>query len=553
MTWSPRPARIALLLAGAALGLSGALAPAVAAPADQITVNSATSPAKESGLLSISLTASSAITSLSADLFAAGSDIPSWTVSSFNAPVAGSDGAEVYTASAPIPWGSGAGELPLGDYSIGVNASDEGGGTITDTPAGTLGFLIDPYLTLDHQPGLINWDDRTVTFSGVVDGWFPDGSTGPVPNATVTIATPSGLDPIALTTAADGTYSAMTEVMTTQWRATVTGGAGINIAGGKSAAAGFIITRDLSKVSAALATDVDYGKSDTVTGTVTYKATSGWKSLPDVQVSIKVSQPKMTLTVSTDASGNYTATIHDLTRSSDWTIVSPEGNPFFAPLNTAESVTVNLPTKIADATMSLSPFGVLTADGCLSFPTDGQSDPQGPVFVDYSAGPNGPWTTLGQMSATGNGAKPKCPGRAQLWSGTLNVKLAGAWYQERVMAEPGEESSVSKAFHLSKTVTRITGLTVSARSVPKGGSLSVRGTLQRYSRGWKGLGSQVVLIILRPKGSKTWYWIKKPHTSANGDFTVTFTDPVSATWSANFLGSSRYFASGAKSVYVKVG
>jgi hypothetical protein len=555
VTWSPRPARIALLLAGAALGLSGTLAPAVAAPGvgDTIIVNSASSPLKESGLLTISLTASTTITSLSADLFAAGSDTPSWTVSSFNAPVAGPDGAEVYTASAPIPWGTGAGELPLGDYSIGVNASDQGGTTITDTPAGTLGFLIEPYLTLDHQPGVISWDDRTVTFSGLVSGFFPDGSTGPVPNAVVTIQTPSGLDPVTATTGADGSYSVMTEVMTTQWRATVTGGAGIDTSGLKSAAAGLVITRDLSIATATLATDIGYGKSDTVTGTVTYRSGSAWKPLPDAQVDIQLSQPKKALTVSTDASGNYTATFHDLTRSSEWTITAANNNPFFAPAKTTESVTVNLPTKIADAKMSLSPFGVLAATGCVSFPTDSQFDPQGPVFVDYSAGPKGPWQTLGRMEALGDGAKLKCPGRAQGWSNELNVKLANAWYREQVMAEPGQESSVSKAFHLSKTVTRITGLKVSARSIAKGGSLTVSGTLQQYARGWKSFGSQVVLIILRPKGSKTWYWIKKPHTSANGAFTATFTDPVSADWSAAYNGSPKYFATGAKTIYVKVG
>lgn len=40
---------------------------------------------------------------------------------------------------------------------------------------------------------------------------------------------------------------------------------------------------------------------------------------------------------------------------------------------------------------------------------------------------------------------------------------------------------------------------------------------------------------------------------ASGDFSATFKDPVSATWSATYEGGSKYFASGAKQLYVRLG
>ena len=96
------------VLASTSLAFAGTLSPASASPAsaqDTITVHWASSTIQESGLLQISLTADSAITSLSADLFPVGSSstTPAWTVTDFGAPASEPGGAELYTAAAPIP------------------------------------------------------------------------------------------------------------------------------------------------------------------------------------------------------------------------------------------------------------------------------------------------------------------------------------------------------------------------------------------------------------------------------------------------------------------
>jgi hypothetical protein len=78
---------------------------------------------------------------------------------------------------------------------------------------------------------------------------------------------------------------------------------------------------------------------------------------------------------------------------------------------------------------------------------------------------------------------------------------------------------------------------VSARVVNAGHDLTVKGQLQYWNSGWHDYRNQQILILLRPKGSGTWYWIVKVRTNSSGHFSATFTDPTSATWGASYDGS----------------
>jgi hypothetical protein len=62
-----------------------------------------------------------------------------------------------------------------------------------------------------------------------------------------------------------------------------------------------------------------------------------------------------------------------------------------------------------------------------------------------------------------------------------------------------------------------------------------------------------VYVILRPKGSSTWYYIVSATTNSQGRFSATFTDPVTATWSAEFFGNSTHLATLAATAFVTVG
>jgi hypothetical protein len=83
--------------------------------------------------------------------------------------------------------------------------------------------------------------------------------------------------------------------------------------------------------------------------------------------------------------------------------------------------------------------------------------------------------------------------------------------------------------------------------------ITVKGTLQYYYSGWHSYGSgHTIMIVLKPKGSSTWYWIVKVNTNAKGQFSATFKDPVSAAWAAYFDGNSTHLSVQSGSVYVTV-
>jgi hypothetical protein len=563
MTWSLRPLRaVAVLAAGAMLATIGtwsvALAQPVQAAADTITVNYVSSPDSESGLLEISLTASSPITSLSAGLYAAGATTPSVTITSFTPPGTGPQSSGVWTVSSPIPWGTGSGDLPLGIYSVEVTASDQGGTTVMNVQGGNLDFLIDPSLTFAASPSTISYGDQTVTFSGLVTGTDPDGNTSPVQGAVVTISPQFGGSGFTATTVSDGSYTATEEVTQTNWQASVTGGpAGLNTAANTLQLASLTITPDVVTLSAELAkSDVNYGQTDTVSGVATYLNGSTTQPLKNFPISID-GGPTVSETVTTNSAGQYTATLTpaDLVEEAEYgvTVSAGEYNSYFVGASQYLPVTVNWPAKITRVSEHLNALAAVSASGCIVYTLASMKNDQStaPIWVDYAKTAHGPWRALGKMSATWNGTQ-MCPAVGANWVRRFKAKLPNAWYRERIAAAPGIESAVSKPVHLSRIFSRIVDFHVHPTAVSSGGSITVSGHLQQRTRHWHALGHQVVLIVLRPKGQSKWYWIKKVRTSASGHFTSTITDPGSASWSAVFEGGSRYFVSAARTVYVRV-
>lgn len=559
MTWSSRAVRpLALMVASAVAALTGALVPAsaLAAPTqDSITVNWAASPQNESGLVEISLTASTPVTSLSAQLFATGATQPSLTIATFTPAVPGTQSTGIWTATAPIPWGTGPSELPLGShYSIRVTASDQGGTTVTGVLAGVLCECIEPSLTLSASPTTIDWAHRSVTFSGSVTGAWPDGSTGSVQGAVVTVSPLSTGQAFTATTGSDGSYSVTRQVTSWEWLASVTGGPGVDLTTNTEQTATLTVTQDPVRLTASVSrSDVNYRQSDTVSGTVMFKSGSTWQPLADYPVGISGSTVSATPT--TSAAGQYTTTLADLTQTDYLTVsVGSQANAFLAGASRSLTITVNWPAVLTRVSERLSPAGVLSASGCIVFkvPNGKNYQSTSPIWVDYAPKPTGPWHVLGKMPATWNGQQ-MCPAVGANWAGHFRVRLASAWYRERIAAAPGIERFTTSPVHLWKHLTRIVGFGVSARSVPSGGSLTVSGRLEQDTGRWRPLAHRVVLIVLRPKGRRAWYWIARPRTTASGYFSATFTDPRSASWSAVFEGGTSYFASGARIVYVRVG
>jgi hypothetical protein len=542
-------ARSAYAMASLAV-VAGVIAiPGAASAAGTIAFDSASSPASNVGLLSIHGTAPSDISGITAHLMSGNTDVLDVTNFSLTSGTA-QDG--TWTVDSPIPQGSGAGQLPVGSYSVKVDAADSGGDNVTLVDAGTLDFLIQPAITFSADRSAVDFDHQSVTFSGTATGTSPDGSVAPLQGEQITLQN-TGTWTKTVTTDANGAFSfklqqpELDELYTASMDATAT------VAAGTSANAFTITgTKDPVQLTAKIsARQVNYGKAVTITGTASYKPGTTVKPLAGTAIQLYGGPPedsnfKPFATATTAADGTFT--IHfTAKRTTPWTVYAGglPNSPYLDQLLQQATVSlpqsVALPVQLTQYKASLNPFAVLTVSGCLTITSQAPPQPL-PLTVEYAAKRSGPWKTLGTVQGL-TGHRCGTGNRGAGFSGQLVVKLSSAYYRVAYPGSPDDQRATTKSILAWKYQTRIESLKVSPRRVHKGGKITVSGRLQVHVKAWRDLARQQVLIILKPKGSKVWYWIYKVKTSSSGKFSKTFVDPVTADWSAEYLGSSQRFAS----------
>lgn len=549
------PIRAACLLAGLTIVAATVAIPATAsASTGTITVGTAGSPPTNVGLLSIQVSATTPITSISAQIMSGSTD--ELDVSDFTL-TAGTTTDGTWTVQNAITEQ----QLALGGYTVDVSATDAGGDSVTGQQApGDLAFVVIPTITLSADHTVITYDNQSITFSGTVTGTWPDGSTQPLADWPVEMLATEAWT-ANLTTGSDGSFQetvAQPEIgssyfATTNWTSTT--------AGGTSNVLDITATQDAVDLTATLSpTHTDYGKPVTISGTATYQSGSAWKPLSDSTIDVYGGPPAESgfvplATTTTGADGSYTLTIP--ADGSGTLTVYAGGLPddyypdqLLAQATQNVTLTVKYQVSLTKFTASLSTLGVLSVSSCLSVaPSD--FPPLLPAQIQYAPSPGGPWKTL---HTTHRALNDEICGNSKAYGETFSaqadVVAASAYYR---LYYPGSSTYLpasTRSLHRWKYLTKITDFKVSPHRVAKGGKITVSGQLREYVHRWKDLAWQRVLIVLRPKGSKTWYWIYKVKTGKTGRFTKTFTDPVSATWSADYLGGSTHFASGAIRVYV---
>ena len=207
---------------------------------------------------------------------------------------------------------------------------------------------------------------------------------------------------------------------------------------------------------------------------------------------------------------------------------------------------VKLPTVVSGFAATLNQDWRVSVRGCLALRdgVPGSVPSLAGLTIQYAAAPNGPWRPLGGLAKQ---ASLGCGHGGLAFSGVLPTRLNYAYYRATYAggtdkAGTGYLGSVSGRVLAWKYGDRISSFAISKRTVAKGGKLTVSGQLQYYSGTWRNHAGQEVLIILRPHDSGTWYWIAKSKTDSAGKFSATFTDPVSATWSAEYAGNSANLA-----------
>lgn len=561
-----RPWRAAHLLIGLAVvaGVTAVPAAASAMAADSITIGTASSPAGNVGLLAVTAQADSDIdaSSITAHLISGGNN-DVLDVSDF-ALTAGTAQNGTWTVTTPIAEGQGTGQLPLGTYTVEVDATDAGGTSVTEQQAtGSLNFVIEPTITLSASPTKVDYDDQTVTLSGTVTGLSPDGSTAPLQSQDLTLQdTASWTD--ATSTDSSGDFSVAVVHPDVQETYFATIAASGTVAAGTSNNLQITSQVDLVTLAAKISSSqVNYGTKVTITGTASYKGSSGSTALAGSTVQLYAGPPQDSnyvpyASATTSASGAFSMSF-TATASETFTVYAgdlPNDTSYSDQL--LSQATVNLPLNVAvpiqidSFKASLSPFGVVSVSGCLKITNDSFPVPL-PLKVEYSAKSTGPWTSLGTLGDSNfDGENCGTGTGGDGFTGHVNAKLAAAYYRLAYTATKNYQSATSAAVYAWKYPTRISSLKVSPRSVKKGQKITVSGRLQVDVKSWKDFGKKQVLIILKPKGSKSWYWIYKVTTSSSGYFSKKFVDPVTAHWSAEYLGDSTHLACAGPQYYVSV-
>ena len=538
-----------LISAGAALS-AVLLAPASASAASNIAVQWTTQLA-DPYMLQVVVSDSNGLqlTGMIVHLYAGATDVYDITDMAYTS---GAPASQAWTSAAPIPQAA----LPPGTYTVAVDATDNNEtdtGLTAPTPKPFwIGYT--PTLTASANPTTLSYGETGTTISGIFTGVVAGSPyTTPVPLGGVAVGvldnsthvtTPVG------TTQPDGSYSGHIELPVAGDPYQVVAASGPTWLAG-SASSPVTWAKDPTRIVSVTVTpeDLKYGGTATITGTAEYdNASTGWQPLPDQPVRAGLVGSAVQHTVMTDSSGHFT---WQYVPSSDtrWSVEAGDGNVLGYGSATG-SVHVAVPLRVTSFTATLSTLAEVTVTGCVQATVPGFNGPAGPLDIQYSMQPSGPWLTLGHVARHSNSA---CSLSGESYfSGSLPAQLAYAYYRAYVPATPDNQAMAGKPILLWKYVTRITALHVSPGTVHRGGKLTVNGRLQTYNRGWRNYARQQVLIVLKPKGSKVWYWLVKVRTNASGYFTSTFTDPVSASWSADYDGNATHFACGGSVHYVPI-
>jgi hypothetical protein len=404
-------------------------------------------------------------------------------------------------------------------------------------------------ITPDSDNYVISAANPTPVLSGTVTELAP-GATAPTAYADQSIVIDDSVyGDSSVTTGDDGSYSfpvsdpVAGETITVEVPATAA-----NMA---AAAPPVMLSAQLTLTAKLSASEVKYGTTVTVSGTVASYAASGDTPLSGQTVQVYAGGGELAVSTTTGTGGTFSTVLPREATSLQWT-VQTGGGPYTTATATLP-MTVDLPTAVTGFKATLSPFWQVSYQGCLGLApgTPGYVPSLAGLTLQYAAGPHGPWHSLGKVPTAQQSYV--CGDDGRTFSGVLPAQLSNAYYRavyagSAVSADmlgtgTGYLSSVSATVRSWLYTDRITDFKVTPHSVRKGGKLTVSGKLQYHPGSkWLNLSGRTVLIILRPAGSTIWYYITKVRTNSKGDFTATFPDPVSATWAAEFLGAKNLLA-----------
>jgi hypothetical protein len=170
------------------------------------------------------------------------------------------------------------------------------------------------------------------------------------------------------------------------------------------------------------------------------------------------------------------------------------------------------------------------------------------VEYQYASSSDGPWVALGTAKANDNDT---CDAFDGGFTGRFTAPLANAYYRAFAPAVPGQMSAVSQVIHLWKYPTKITGFTITPRTVGRNGKVTVSGRLWERKKKRTPDARQRIVIEFRYK-NKTYVIGQRLTTDSAGRFRGTFRVPRTAPWLAVYEGGGKQFATASKALTIRV-
>jgi hypothetical protein len=528
-----------LIVLAAATGVACAL-PAAAARASggYVDIVGVGSPASDVGALYIDMTSSAPVvgSSITAELYAPGAASPALTVTGFALTEGDNTGGFTqWTVSTPISQAN----LPLGTYTVAVQAQDTAGDTGSDADAGNLKYLIQPTVTLSASPAMYSYG-QTVTFSGTDEGLYPDGDTLPLAGQSIALTdqpecTCAVYQLGTATSATDGSFS-FTFQAGVGIGADLTYGATASAAATATAAAsdnnntvGSGIQTPVKIAAAVSPAATPVGGTATISGTVTVQEGSAWKPVEAGEL-VQVSQTPYCYDgecgecstsvcglATTNASGQFSLTVN---------VSEPMNGTALAMWEDAwlkGQASINVPASDLPVAVYVSAqktvHGRVFATGCPSV-TVNNADPAkfAKVTLEDAYAPSGPWQKLtsGQPSFASNSPYPDSEGcfSASLKATRPFVRAVSAGDS----AYHAGVSAASRVMPVARSSVRVVG--IGPRHVARGGKVELYATFSHGTALDPPTPARSAQIQFRARGSRTWKVISTVRLASDDSLTA---------------------------------
>ncbi|MEU4034268.1 hypothetical protein [Streptomyces collinus] len=499
------------------------------------------------GLVWVSASSDTDITSITAHLYAPGSaaDAPEVTEVSDFTPDSSTGFSNTWRTTTPLRLAD------LGTYRVVVDLTDADGDTTS--AQGTYQYELEANLTdLRAAPQNPDYEHQDVTVTGGFTVTDPrTGKTTPAAGADVDLEIFNG-DDGTTTTGTDGRFT-FTYPVTDASDADVNAWLRLDDPFYQSRANESVGVRavqsDTRVTLDAAELNVKAGQAAKVSGTAEVYVGGVWKPLAGATVD-EIWSDEFGGVASrpvTGADGRFSG---QLTLPKTGTVEAQVRSGTFLKFSEPQKVKVYVAqkTSLTDFAASLDKYSALTAKGVLHTGTSVPAGTDNKVELQYSADGRTGWRTV--KTVTPGSSDPESGAR---FKGTFDAPYKG-YYRAHFKGSRTWQESYSSVVHATRTPTRITGGNASPEPVRKGRTITYRGKLQHYTSGaWKAYGGQKVKILFKPRGSGSWYDMGNATTRSDGTFVKGCTAAKDGTWVAVLLyPSSTHLVGSGREDYVDV-